>query len=374
MASEIPPRRAGSYGDAGVVAAGRDAETLGDLGRWVTKTFALNPVRPLLPLGYYANVLPLTAEIAVAISTDGVGTKLLVAQEMGVYDTVGIDCVAMNANDVVCVGARPVSMVDYIAVERADPELLGALARGLYAGAEAAGINIPAGEIAQVREMLRGVREGTGFDLVGTCIGTVAPDRVMIGQDARPGDLVVGIASSGVHSNGLTLARTVLTGGGGLRYRDHVAALGRTLGAELLAPTHIYVKEALAMLDAGLAVRAFVHVTGDGFLNLSRVAAPVGFVVERLLPVPPIFDLIQQTGGVPDAEMFRVFNMGTGFCVVVDPGDAAHVTEIAGRHGKTAAVIGRAVADPERRVWIVPKGLVGRGDSFSATADPPPSN
>ena len=129
--------------DVGVVAAGRDEDTLGDLGRWVTKTFGLNAAKPLLPLGYYANVLPLTPELGLAISTDGVGTKILIAQEMGRYDTVGIDCVAMNANDVICVGARPISMVDYIAVQKADPAFLGQLAKGLYAGAEMAGINIP---------------------------------------------------------------------------------------------------------------------------------------------------------------------------------------------------------------------------------------
>jgi len=364
-----------SYGDVGVVAAGRDANTLGDLGQWVTKTFAFNATEPLLPLGYYANILPLTAALGVAISTDGVGTKILVAQEMGIYDTVGIDCVAMNANDVVCVGARPVSMVDYIAVQQAEPHFLAALAKGLHDGAERAGINIPAGEIAQIRELIHGTRDGYAFDLVGTCIGTVRLDRILIGRDVRPGDAVVAIASSGMHSNGFTLARTVLERAG-LRYGDHVAELGRPLGAELLTPTHIYVKEAVAMMDAGLAVKAFIHVTGDGFLNLTRVDAPVGFVIERLLPVPPIFSLIQRHGQIADAEMFRVFNMGVGFCVVVAAGDAPRVGAIAAEHGKTAQVIGYAVDDARRRVWVAPRGLVGQDDAFaptSAAAPPHPS-
>jgi len=362
-----------TYDDVGVVAAGRDEDTLGELGAWVKKTFALNPAKPVLPLGYYANVLPLTAELGLAISTDGVGTKLLIAQAMGVYDTVGIDCVAMNANDVICVGARPISMVDYIAVQHADPVLLGAIAKGLYAGAERAGINIPAGEIAQVRELIHGTRDGYAFDLVGTCVGTVRLDRILIGQDARPGDAVVAIASSGMHSNGFTLARSVLERAG-LRYGDHVDTLGRTLGEELLTPTHIYVKEAMAMLDAGLAVKAFIHVTGDGFLNLTRVDAAVGFVIERLLPVPPIFPLIQQHGAVPEAEMFRVYNMGVGFCAVVDPADAARAEQIAIAHGKAAAVVGYAVDDPQRRVWIAPRGLLGAGDTFSSDGTPPPPN
>jgi phosphoribosylformylglycinamidine cyclo-ligase len=363
-----------TYGDVGVVAAGRDEGTLGDLGRWVTRTFGLNPVRPLLPLGYYANILPLTAELGLAISTDGVGTKILVAQEMGVYDTVGIDCVAMNANDVVCVGARPISMVDYIAVQRADPGFLGEIAKGLYAGAEAAGINIPAGEIAQVREMIHGSRDDFGFDLVGTCVGTVPLDRILIGRDVRAGDAVVGIASSGIHSNGFTLARKVLTAQAGLRYSDRIAELGATLGETLLTPTSIYVKEAVAMLDAGLAVKAFIHVTGDGFLNLTRVEAPVGFVVDHLLPVPPIFDLIQRHGAIAAAEMFRVYNMGVGFCVVVDPRDADAVVSLATRHGKAAAVVGRAVRDPSRRVWIPSRRLVGRDDAFAVDDTPPPAS
>jgi phosphoribosylformylglycinamidine cyclo-ligase len=366
------PSKSLRYDDVGVVAAGRDEDTLGELGRWVTKTFGLNAAKPLLPLGYYANVVQLTPQLGLAISTDGVGTKILVAQEMGRYDTVGIDCVAMNANDVVCVGARPISMVDYIAVQKADPGFLGQIAKGLYAGAEMAGINIPAGEIAQVREMIHGSRDGFGFDLVGTCVGTVPLDRILIGQDVRPGDAVVGIASSGIHSNGFTLARTVLQGAG-LRYSDHVAALGTRLGDALLSPTHIYVKEAVAMLDAELAVKAFIHVTGDGFLNLTRVASPVGFVVDRLLPVPPIFALIQQHGAVPDAEMFRVYNMGVGFCVVVDPADADRVIAFAAQQGKPAAVIGHAVDDTERRVWIPERALVGTGDTFEAARGQPPS-
>ena len=360
-----------SYDDVGVVAAGRDENTLGDLGRWVTKTFAFNAAKPLLPLGYYANILPLTAELGLAISTDGVGTKILVAQEMGIYDTVGIDCVAMNANDVVCVGARPISMVDYIAVQQAEPQFLGALAKGLHDGAERAGINIPAGEIAQIRELIHGARDGYAFDLVGTCIGTVRLDRILIGQDVRPGDAVVAIASSGMHSNGFTLARNVLERAG-LRYRDRVPELGRSLGEELLTPTHIYVKEAVAMLDEALAVKAFIHVTGDGFLNLTRVDAAVGFVIDQLLPVPPIFSVIQQHGQIADAEMFRVYNMGTGFCVVVDPGDAGRVREIAAAHGHHAAVIGYAVNDPKRRVWVPQRSLVGQGTTFKRSQESPP--
>jgi phosphoribosylformylglycinamidine cyclo-ligase len=366
----MAPTRSNSPGTASVydavgVTAVREEGSLRELAHWVRQTFTLNAVRPSLPLGYYANVLPVRADLAIAISTDGVGTKLLVAEEMGKLDTVGIDCVAMNANDIVCVGAEPISMVDYIAVEVADAAMLGELGKGLYAGAEAAGISIPGGEIAQVREMIRGVREGSGFDLIGTCIGLVHPQRVLIGQDVRPGDAVVGIESSGVHSNGFTLARRVLFQTAGLKVSDHVAELGRTVGEELLEPTHIYVKEAVRMLNAGLGIKAMLHVTGDGFLNLTRVAAEVGYVIDALPQTPPIFSLIQERGGIDDAEMYRVFNMGVGFCVVVAPGDADRTVAIAAEHGRRAAVIGYAVADPERQVWIPEKGIVGQGSGFA---------
>ena len=360
-----------TYGAVGV-----DTEEVEDrlrtLGRWFTDTFRLNDCQPLLPLGYFANVLPLSPDIGLAISTDGVGTKILVAQEMGTYDTIGIDCVAMNANDLLCVGARPISMVDYIAVETAQASLLTALARGLCEGARRAGINIPGGEIAQVREMLRGRQPGHGFDLVGTCVGTVHPQHLITGQEARPGDLVVSLASSGIHSNGFTLARHALFERGKHTVADVLPEFGRPLGEELLEPTCIYVRAVLAMLDRGLEIKALIHITGDGFLNLARVAAPVGFVIDKLLKPPPIFPVIQRLGKIDDAEMFRVFNMGTGFCVVVAPHDADRVHAIAGEHGHRADTIGHAVADQQRRVWVPQHRLVGEQKRFRLTRDPPP--
>lgn len=342
------------------------------LATWVNATFAFHPARPLLPLGFYANVLPVAPELAIAISTDGVGTKLLVAQQLGRYDTVGIDCVAMNANDIICVGARPVSMVDYLAVRAIDGDALAAIARGLHDGAARAGINIPGGEIAQLREM---VPDGPGypFELVGTCIGTVHPERLVVGDDVRPGDAVVGLASSGLHSNGYTLARHALLERAGLRLDAHVAELGRPLGEELLEPTAMYVRAALAMLDAGLTVKAILHVTGDGLLNLARIRAAMGFVIDAPLPVPPIFALIAQAAAVPAAEMYRTFNMGIGLAVVVAPADAGRACELAAAHGHRSAVIGHAVADAERRIWLPEAGLVGQGKAFHASGEAPPA-
>src|SRR6266704_4221303 len=190
---------------------------------WVDRTFSYcRTARVCLPIGYFANVLQITPDIGIAISTDGVGTKILVAEQLDRFDTIGIDCVAMNVNDVLCVGARPVSMVDYIAVQRLSPNFLQEVGIGLMEGARQAGVTIPAGEIAQVPEMIRGVKEGAAFDLVGTCIGVVHPDKINTGRDVSPGDSVIGLRSSGVHSIGLTLARKSLLELGGMSLIDSV--------------------------------------------------------------------------------------------------------------------------------------------------------
>ncbi len=360
------------YTDVGVdttrvgVDAASQGSVLAGLVRSVTQTFSIRGTgaEPLLPLGYFANVLDLGNGLGLAISTDGVGTKILIAQMMDKYDTIGIDCVAMNVNDVVCVGAEPIAMTDYIATQTAERELLTELGKGLLRGAQLAGISIPGGEVAQVAEMIHGFRQGRAFDLVGTCVGVIPTDRILVGQDIRDGDVVIGLASSGIHSNGLTLARHVLLDQAKLQVTDYVAEFGCSVGEELLKPTTIYVPFALACLRMGLPIKAFIHVTSDGFLNLTRVDSRVGYVIEDLLEVPPIFELIQRAGDVADEEMFRVFNMGTGFCVVASPEATGSILTIAAEAGCPAKVIGQAVADTERTVRITPRRLAGQGDIF----------
>jgi phosphoribosylformylglycinamidine cyclo-ligase len=354
-----------TYAAAGVD-AGRKAEGLSALLRWVERTHALRPdAIPALPIGYFANVVPVDGHLGVAISTDGVGTKLLVAQAVGVYDTVGIDCVAMNVNDVLCVGATPLSLVDYIAVEEARGDLLEPLARGLFRGCELAGVNVPGGEIAQVREMIRGVRPGYGFDLVGTCIGTVALDRILAGATVAAGDVLLGLPSSGLHSNGYTLARRVLLERAGLRYDAHVPDLGTTLADELLRPTRIYVREVLELLGSDVAVRALAHMTGGGLWNLVRTQAAVGFVIERWPEPPAIFPMIQRLGAVPDEEAFSVFNMGIGFCIVVTERDADRACRVLADAGAPAQLLGRVTDDRERTIRVVPRSLAGRDGRFA---------
>lgn len=351
-----------SYSSTGVNTIKEEAALAGLL-RWVGQTVAFGRCKPALDFGYFATVLDLGNNLGLALSTDGVGTKLLVAEMLDKYDTVGIDCVAMNVNDLLCIGAEPLAMLDYIAVQEADPELLTAIGKGLYEGARQANISIPGGEIAQVRELITGLREGRGFDLAGACVGLVPLDKVIVGQEIRPGDVVIGLPSSGIHSNGLTLARDVFFTRARMRPDQAVPEFGRTLGEELLEPTRIYVREILDVLRSGVAVKAMAHITSDGLTNLLRVQAAVGYLLDTLPETPPIFRLLQRLGGISDAEMFQVYNMGVGFCLVVAPPDVDRALEILRRHGSAPLILGRAVADPDRTVRL-PNGLVGQGNDF----------
>jgi phosphoribosylformylglycinamidine cyclo-ligase len=312
------------------------------------------PSRSRLASGHYAAVLEVAPNLGIAVGTDGVGSKLVVAEQAGRLDTVGIDCVAMNVNDVVCVGAEPIALLDYVAVERADADMLAAIARGLAAGAEQAGVEIPGGEVAVLPELIRGHPSPGGFDLTAACFGTVALDAVITGDACTPGDALVGVPSSGLHSNGYSLARRALEG---LALDERPPALGGASVADaLLEPTVIYVRAVLELLRAGPPVHGLAHITGGGVLNLLRLNDGVGFEVSDPLPVPPVFDLVQERGGVSDAEMWEVFNMGCGFCVVC-PDDAADETAARlAAHHPGARRIG-TVTDRPGRVEIPPLGI-----------------
>jgi phosphoribosylformylglycinamidine cyclo-ligase len=282
--------------------------------------------------GHYASVIELDAETGIALSTDGVGTKLLVAEELGRFDTVGVDCVAMNVNDVICVGAEPLAMLDYIAVQQADPRICEEIGVGLARGAELAGVEIPGGELAQLGDLVSSV------DVSGACFGTVALDSIVDGSEVRPGDSVIGLPSSGIHSNGYTLARSALQG---IPLDDD--RLGRALGDVLLEPTEIYVKPALELLRSDVKVNGLAHITSGGLGNLLRLAAEVGYEIDDPLPVPPIFELIRERGGVSEEEMYEVFNMGCGFCVVLPPDQEAAALDLLRAHYPAAKRVGRAV-------------------------------
>src|ERR687885_1289447 len=297
----------GAMGDSAYAEAGVDtARAESAVAALVEVLRTIDPGRPsraVLGSGHYANVLRIDDRTGIALSTDGVGTKVIVAEELGRYDSVGVDCIAMNVNDVICVGAEPLAVLDYIAVEDADPDQLRQIAVGLKAGAEQAGVEIPGGELAQLPELIRGHPSPHGFDLVGACFGTVALDSIVTGAAIRPGDAIIGLPSSGVHSNGYTLARRALPDLGDTP--DELG--GRRVGDVLLEPTVIYVRAALDLLRSpDVEVRGLAHITSGGMLNLLRLEADVGYRIDSPLPVPPVFDLIAQRGGVDHTEMFEV--------------------------------------------------------------------
>jgi phosphoribosylformylglycinamidine cyclo-ligase len=298
--------------------------------------------RLAIPLpGHYASVVRITQDLGIALSTDSVGSKLIVAEQTRRFSTIGIDCVAMNVNDLICVGARPLALVDYLAVESAEPAMLTEIAAGLRVGAEAAGIEIPGGEVCQLPEVIRGHPSPYGFDLVGSAFGTVELDAIIDGSACAPGDALIGLPSSGVHSNGLTLARRALLEQGGLALDARPETLrGASVADALLEPTVIYVRAILDLLASGVEVHGLAHITGGGLLNLLRLGDGVGYCVSEPLPVPPVFELIASLGEVAETEMWEVFNMGCGFCVIVGAGDAERAAARLAPHHPGAAVIG----------------------------------
>lgn len=314
-----------TYADAGVDVEASEAATAALID--ATGEFA----------GDYAGLVDL-GDRYLALATDGVGTKLLVAEAVGDYSTIGVDCVAMNANDLVAQGVRPVAFVDYLAVEAPDEETAAEIGEGLRRGGDLAGVALVGGETAVMPEVIR------GLDLAGTCAGLADAEDVFPGA-AQPGDALVGWPSSGVHSNGLTLAREAAT-------RDHDYAdpfppdSDRSIAEVLLEPTRIYADLREPLRDR--TTHAAAHVTGGGWTNLARMGA-FRYVVDDPFDAQPVFGFLQAEGEISDAEMHRTFNMGTGFVAALPPTEAdalaaetddgrviGHVEETPGEDGVVA--------------------------------------
>jgi phosphoribosylformylglycinamidine cyclo-ligase len=254
---------------------------------------------------------------------------MVIAERLGRFEAIGIDCVAMNVNDLVCVGAEPIAMVDTILCREADPVVIGSIGEGLRRGAELSGIEIPGGEIAQVGDVVG------GWELSGSSIGLVDLDAIVGGERIGAGDALIGLPSSGLHSNGYTLARRALEG---IPFDD--GRLGRPLGEILLEPTTIYVRAALELLASEVDVRGLAHITGDGLNNLLRLSREVGYTIDEALPVPAVFDLIAERGSVDEQEMYEVFNMGLGFVAVVPEADVPAAVELLAAHHPGSRPIG----------------------------------
>jgi len=268
---------------------------------------------PIL-VSHYAGVID-CGDFGIAITTDGVGTKILVGIAMNKFDTLGIDCVAANVNDLLSIGAEPLAMVDYIAMQQVDEAVVAEIAKGLEEGCRIANITLVAGETATLPDMIR------GFDLAGTAVGVVKKDRIITGKDVMPGDVIMALPSSGIHCNGLTLARKVIEANG-LSYFDKFG--DKTIGEELLTPTRIYM-EILEILKT-CEVHGLAHITGGAFRKLKRLRRDVKYVIDEPLKPQEIFRFIQKLGNVEELEMYRTYNMGMGFLVIV-PEDSADCVE-----------------------------------------------
>jgi phosphoribosylformylglycinamidine cyclo-ligase len=279
--------------------------------------------------------------------TDGVGTKLKVASMMGKFDTVGIDLVAMSVNDALCTGGEPLFFLDYIAMPKDDPALACELVKGIADGCVQAGCALVGGETA----ILPDFYAPGDFDMAGFCVGVVERDHIIDGSQARVGDAVVGLASSGLHSNGYSLARKVAFGMAKLKPESRVPELARTIGEELLEPTRIYASVLRGVLDhypvKRAVVRGLAHITGEGLEgNIPRVL-PAGLRVrisKKSWPVPPVFRWLQKAGNVDEAEMFTVFNMGIGFVMIISPYYADRVIRQLEADGQPAYRIGEVIA------------------------------
>ncbi|MHC1688097.1 MAG: phosphoribosylformylglycinamidine cyclo-ligase [Methanothrix sp.] len=286
---------------------------------------------PLTQIGHYAGLLDM-GSFALAMTTDGVGSKVLIANAIQKWDTVGIDCIGMNVNDLYAIGAEPIAFVDYLAVEKVDPERAAQIAIGLQRGAELSNMTIVGGETASLPEIIH------GFDLAGTAIGVVDKDKVVTGERVQVGDTLVGVPSDGLHSNGYTLARRIIAESK-YTYFDPMPGGKNTIGEELLTPTRIY--HEIVELVRKCEVHGLAHITGSGLLKLRRIT-PLGFEITDPLEPQPIFRLLQELGNVDDAEMYRTFNMGMGFVVVVPESEAKETCRIMGPGSK---VIGSIVKE-----------------------------
>jgi phosphoribosylformylglycinamidine cyclo-ligase len=330
-----------TYSESGVDINLEEA-TVSALVSEIKKTLSFRDV--ITESGHFAALVRL-GDKAIAMSTDGVGSKILVAKMMNKYDTVGIDCIAMVVNDILCVGAEPIAMVDYLAVEKADPEIAGQIGKGLAEGSKQAKIAMIGGETASLPEIIK------DFDLAGTGIGIVDADKIITGENIADGDVLIGIESSGVHSNGLSLARNVFFDKANLSIDSPLPTdSDKLVGEELLKPTEIYVKPIVELLKEDIDVHGLAHITGGGFLNLKRLKKGISYNIDSLPEPSSIFKSIYSLD-VPLKEMYRVFNMGIGFVVIVPGRDADKTINVIKKYNK-AYKIGTVVDNKDETVKI----------------------
>jgi len=305
----------------------------------------------------YGNIFPLSRDLYLDLVIEGVGSKVLVAQLANKYDTIGIDGIALAVNDVIRSGAQPLAIADNIHTQVSDPTLVREWMKGIVKGATESECVVPSGEIGDVPEIVKSLIEGKGFDMVVATIGKVHREKIIFGKNIKPGDPVIGLRSSGIHSNGVSLARKVLFKQWGGKYDPFEVPEGfdREIVYEVLEPMRIYVKPLLRLAE-NCDIKGAVHVTGDAYLKFDRLMAfnkGIGFEFNNFKP-QPIFKLIQDTarqvkGTISDEEMFKTFNMGWGFAIIVDKSNKDEAIDILQRNGAEAEQISR-VTDSEKIV------------------------
>lgn len=340
---------ANNYKDAGVnIDAANHSVDL--IKKWVQKTR-----RPevMADIGGFGGLFALDTtkyrEPVLISGTDGVGTKLKIAHMMGIHDTVGIDLVAMCVNDILVHGAEPLFFLDYIAVGKLRPEIIEAIVKGVSAGCVQAGCALIGGETAE----MPGFYKEEEYDLAGFAVGAVERSGIITGEKVQDGDLVVGLPSSGVHSNGYSLVRKVLLEKAGFKLNQYMDEFQKTLGEELLTPTRIYVKTVLGLLE-NTQVHGMAHITGGGIIeNLERILpAGLGAVIDSsAIEVKPVFRLIENIGQVEQSEMFRTFNMGIGYTLVISPQHHDKALKYLQDQGEKPIVIGR-ISSSEQGVVV----------------------
>ncbi|PSG97960.1 phosphoribosylformylglycinamidine cyclo-ligase [Thermoplasmatales archaeon SW_10_69_26] len=333
-----------TYADAGVDIA-EEAATVESLVGELT-TGREGPVQPVDVPGHFAGAVRL-GDVALVMCTDGVGSKVVVADALGDWSTIGIDCLAMNVNDAVCLGAEPVAFVDYLALEEHREGFAEQIGAGLAAGARQANVAILGGETATLPDVVQ------GFDIAGTCLAQAPADDMVTGEAIEPGDTIVGLPSSGIHSNGLTLAREAMAEAD-IGYRDTVPEVDRAFGEELLEPTRLYVQQALQLVDR-VDVHGLVHVTGGGVHNLPRMRSDVSYRLDDPPEPPGVFQAIARMGKVSEDELYQTFNMGVGFAAVVDEADVDEALEVWDEGFVWGQVdVGEGVAIPDRDLRFDP--------------------
>ena len=307
------------------------------IGRLIVSTHNLQKKAKIAHgFGHYAGIVEIPGGKMLATHTDGVGTKVVIANMMKKYNTIGIDCIAMNVNDIICIGATPISFVDYIAANKNDQQKFTEIVKGLVAGAKKSAMPIVGGETAIMPDVIEG--KGFAFDLAGMVVGLVEKKEIVLGNKIKTGDVIIGANSTGIHSNGYSLARKALL----KKYsvKDKVRGVG-VIGNALLKPTEIYTNPVLEMIKK-CKINGLAHITGGAFTKLLRLKK-IGYEINSLPKIPPIMGLVEEQGVKPE-EMYKTFNMGIGFCVIAPKDEATKIRSVFKKHKISSQEIGLITA------------------------------